>query len=62
MFQKVSGVKKIIVTNDFVFLTYFAKNFFLLVGELSELLSCWQDGLALAIKFCNVNWFFHNNK
>ena len=30
------------------------KSFFL-VGELSELLSCWQDGLAPAIKFCNVN-------
>ena len=38
------------------------QKFFFLVGELSELLSCWQDGLAPAIKFCNDNWFFLKNK
>ena len=38
------------------------QKFFFLVSELSKLLSCWQDGLAPAFKFCNVNWFFHKNK
>ena len=38
------------------------QKFFFLVDELSELLSCWQDGLAPAIKFWNDNWFFLKNK
>ena len=38
------------------------QKFFFLVGELSELLSCWQDGLAPAIKFWNDNWFFLKDK